>query len=104
MNIILERFSKIKSNIDKLNNKDLINIIAVSKTFPLEHIEPLISYGHIHFGENKLQEAQSEKNSGALADELLPASNINGIPWPPQSVEMQSRHQQMRTGWRAVCS
>ncbi len=60
MNIILERFSKIKSNIDKLNNKDLINIIAVSKTFPLEHIEPLISYGHIHFGENKLQEAQAK--------------------------------------------
>ena len=35
-------------------------IIAVSKTFSLEHIKPLIDYGHKHFGENKVQEA--EKN------------------------------------------
>tara|TARA_B100000579_G_C22611893_1_gene747674 strand:- start:180 stop:848 length:669 start_codon:yes stop_codon:yes gene_type:complete len=33
------------------------NIIAVSKTFPIEKIKPLIDYGHIHFGENKVQEA-----------------------------------------------
>ena len=33
------------------------NIIAVSKTFPIDEIEPLINYGHIHFGENKVQEA-----------------------------------------------
>ena len=32
-------------------------IIAVSKTFPLENIKPLIDYGHCHFGENKVQEA-----------------------------------------------
>ena len=32
-------------------------IIAVSKTFSLEKINPLITYGHLHFGENKVQEA-----------------------------------------------
>ena len=32
-------------------------IIAVSKTFPIEHIRPVIDYGHKHFGENKVQEA-----------------------------------------------
>lgn len=32
-------------------------IIAVSKTFPIEDIKPLIDYGHQHFGENKIQEA-----------------------------------------------
>ena len=32
-------------------------IIAVSKTFKLEHIMPLIDYGHKNFGENKVQEA-----------------------------------------------
>jgi len=32
-------------------------IIAVSKTFKLEHIMPLIYYGHVDFGENKVQEA-----------------------------------------------
>ena len=33
------------------------NIIAVSKTFPINNILPLINHGHIHFGENKVQEA-----------------------------------------------
>jgi len=32
-------------------------VIAVSKTFPIEHIKPAIDHGHIHFGENKVQEA-----------------------------------------------
>ena len=32
-------------------------IIAVSKTFKLDHIMPLIEYGHIDYGENKVQEA-----------------------------------------------
>ena len=32
-------------------------IIAVSKTFPIDKILPLIDYGHIHYGENKVQEA-----------------------------------------------
>ncbi|MFL2890085.1 MAG: YggS family pyridoxal phosphate-dependent enzyme [Pelagibacteraceae bacterium] len=56
MSIIVERFNKIKSN---LGNKKA-NIIAVSKTFSLEHIKPLIDIGHIHFGENKVQEADSK--------------------------------------------
>ena len=34
-----------------------MNIIAVTKTFPVNEIEPLIGHGHIHFGENKIQEA-----------------------------------------------
>ena len=33
------------------------NIIAVTKTFPIDMIRPLIDYGHIHYGENKVQEA-----------------------------------------------
>ena len=57
MNTIVERFNKIKSNISKVNNNNSINIVAVSKTFPLSHIMPLINYGHNHYGENKVQEA-----------------------------------------------
>ena len=39
-------------------NKNLYpEIIAVSKTFSMENIQPLIDYGHIHYGENKVQEA-----------------------------------------------
>jgi PLP dependent protein len=43
----------------KLNNVDVNNlkIIAVSKTFPIGEILPLINDGHIHFGENKIQES-----------------------------------------------
>jgi len=43
----------------KSENVDLkkVNIIAVSKTFPINEINPLINHGQIHFGENKVQEA-----------------------------------------------
>ena len=57
MSTIIESFNKIKSNILSVKPAQNVNIIAVSKTFPLEHIDPLIKYGHQHFGENKVQEA-----------------------------------------------
>jgi len=57
MSTVIERFDKIKSNIDLLKPIKPVNIIAVSKTFTLTHIQPLIDYGHDHFGENKVQEA-----------------------------------------------
>jgi len=62
MNIIIERFNKIQSNISKLDNVNSLKIIAVSKTFSLNHIMPLIKLGHNHFGENKVQEAKVKWN------------------------------------------
>ena len=41
----------------KANDDELAKIIAVSKTFPIENVLPLIEYGHLHYGENKVQEA-----------------------------------------------
>jgi pyridoxal phosphate enzyme (YggS family) len=41
----------------KIKNLKLPKIIAVSKTFPIEDIYPLINHGHEHYGENKVQEA-----------------------------------------------
>ena len=41
----------------KANHDELAKIIAVSKTFPIENILPLIEHGHLHYGENKVQEA-----------------------------------------------
>jgi len=41
----------------KVNHDELPKIIAVSKTFPIEKILPLIDHGHLHYGENKVQEA-----------------------------------------------
>ena len=40
-----------------INNKIIPRIIAVSKTFKLDHILPLIEHGHVDYGENKVQEA-----------------------------------------------
>ena len=50
---------KSKQSVLKNNNK-IPRIIAVSKTFKLNHILPLLEYGHLDYGENKVQEA-SEK-------------------------------------------
>ena len=50
--IYIEDFIK-----SKVNHDDLPKIIAVSKTFPIENILPLIDHGHLHYGENKVQEA-----------------------------------------------
>ena len=51
----------IQNNIEaNLNNSKIINkskIIAVSKTFKMNEILPLINFGHMDFGENKVQEA-----------------------------------------------
>jgi len=57
MNTIVDRFEKIKSKINSLKSNKQVNIIAVSKTFTYNYIKPLIDHGHLHFGENKVQEA-----------------------------------------------
>ena len=50
--IYIENLIKSKTNHDKLPK-----IIAVTKTFPIENILPLIEHGQLHYGENKVQEA-----------------------------------------------
>ena len=51
---IIKNFQNVKSSISNSN----VNIIAVSKTFSFHKIKPLVDFGHIHFGENKVQEAK----------------------------------------------
>jgi PLP dependent protein len=53
--IYIEDLIKSKAN-DEIGDK-LPKIIAVSKTFPIENILPLVEHGHLHYGENKVQEA-----------------------------------------------
>ena len=48
--------NNIKNNLDKLNFSTKPKIIAVSKTFKMDVILPLVNYGHINYGENKVQE------------------------------------------------
>jgi len=57
----VQKYKDIISAIDKKLEEQKINytpkVIAVSKTFKLEKILPLIEYGHLDYGENKVQEA-----------------------------------------------
>jgi pyridoxal phosphate enzyme (YggS family) len=59
----------ISSNLEILKINKFPNIIAVSKTFKLEKILPLIEHGHLDYGENKVQEAY-EKWSNIKKEKL----------------------------------
>ena len=50
--------NKIKEIIGKKQLKTIPQIVAVTKTWPISKIIPLLEMGHIHFGENKIQEAE----------------------------------------------
>ena len=54
---LLDIENNIKVHLNKLNITNYPKIIAVSKTFKIDKILPLIDYGHIDYGENKVQEA-----------------------------------------------
>jgi len=54
---LLDIENNIKTYLNKLNINKNPKVIAVSKTFSIDKVLPLINYGHIDFGENKVQEA-----------------------------------------------
>ena len=58
---LLKINEKVKVKLSTVSNSNKIpRIIAVSKTFKMQHIYPLIDHGHVDFGENKVQEAQEK--------------------------------------------
>ena len=57
MHNTVKNLLNIENNIKKLNISNNPKIIAVSKTFKIDKILPLLEHGHIDFGENKVQEA-----------------------------------------------
>ena len=65
MHSSVQRLNSIKLKINEVLEKKQLNnfkpkVIAVSKTFTISNILPVIESGHIHFGENKVQEAESK--------------------------------------------
>ena len=60
----VEKLNLIKANVKEIVKKKQLKtvpkIIAISKTFSVNHIIPLLDSGHIHFGENKIQEAENK--------------------------------------------
>ncbi|WP_262590032.1 YggS family pyridoxal phosphate-dependent enzyme [Candidatus Pelagibacter communis] len=57
---LLDIDNNIQVNLNKFNINRTPKIIAVSKTFEIDKILPLIEHGHIDFGENKVQEANEK--------------------------------------------
>ena len=64
MHSSLEKLTLVKNKVNQIINKKqhkiVPKIVVVTKTFSLDKISPLIDSGHIHFGENKIQEAENK--------------------------------------------
>ena len=64
MHDAIERLNSVKNEINEIIDKKQLKtspeIIAVTKTFSLDKITPLLKSGHVHFGENKIQEAEAK--------------------------------------------
>ena len=64
MHTTLEKLSRVKNKVNEIISKKQLKtdpkIIVVTKTFPLNKIIPLLENGHIHYGENKIQEAENK--------------------------------------------
>ena len=64
MHADVQRLNTVKNHVKEILDKKQLKIapqiIAVTKTFPIEKIIPLIEIGHLHFGESKFQEAESK--------------------------------------------
>ena len=60
MHNTVQNLKNIENNLSNLNIKRLPKIIAVTKTHSLSIFAPLLDIGHIHYGENKIQEAETK--------------------------------------------
>ena len=64
MHTTLEKLNRVKNKVNEIVNKKQLKtypkIIVVTKTFPLNKIMPLLQNGHIHYAENKIQEAENK--------------------------------------------
>jgi len=67
--LVIEK--EIKKKLVDLNRSKLPKIIAVSKTFKMNEIIPLIDYGHKDFGENKVQEAEEKWSAMKSKNKLI---------------------------------
>ena len=70
---------KIKQRLVDLKSNKIPKIIAVSKTFGMDKISPLIKHGHIDFGENKVQEAIEKWSDVKLINSDIKLHLIGGL-------------------------
>ena len=70
---------KIKQSLTNLKSNKIPKIIAVSKTFGMDKISPLIEHGHLDFGENKVQEANEKWSNIKLSNNDIKLHLIGGL-------------------------
>ena len=83
---LLDIENNIKLYLDKLKFNNGPKIIAVSKTFKIDKILPLIEHGHIDFGENKVQEAiekwtEIKKKNSAIKIHMIGKLQTNKVKY-----------------------
>ena len=71
MNKTVKNLLKINENVKSKFSTNYPKIIAVSKTFKLDKIRPLIEHGHFDYGENKVQEAQEKWHEEKLKNKKI---------------------------------
>ena len=71
--------NEINSNFANQKKYKIPKIIAVSKTFGMDKILPLIEYGHLDFGENKVQEAIEKWSETKLSNNNIKLHLIGGL-------------------------
>ena len=74
---IVQNFENIKKEL--IDNNINSKIIAVSKTFELTHIQPLINYGHFVYGENRVQEAKAKWENIKKLNKSIELHLIGGL-------------------------
>ena len=70
---------EINAHLSNQKNHKIPKIIAVSKTFSMDKILPLIEYGHLDFGENKVQEAMEKWGDIKLSNNNIKLHLIGGL-------------------------
>ena len=81
---LLDIKTNIKTHLNKLNINNSPKIVAVSKTFRIDKILPLIQHGHCDFGENKVQEAvekwtEIKKNNSKIKLHMIGKLQTNKV-------------------------
>ena len=81
---LLDLKTNIKTHLNKLNINNSPKIVAVSKTFRIDKILPLIQHGHCDFGENKVQEAvekwtEIKKNNSKIKLHMIGKLQTNKV-------------------------
>ena len=81
---LLDIENNIKIHLEELKINNIPKIIAVSKTFKIDKILPLIDHGHMDFGENKVQEAiekwsEIKKNNSSIKLHMIGKLQTNKV-------------------------